>query len=201
MIQLSDLPYAEDALQPYVSATTLQYHHGKHHRAYVDKLNAAIADTQYRDQPLEAIILSAHKAGETNVFNNAAQIWNHSFLWHSMIPSGGGQADGELSRLIKHSFGGHDAFCEQFKTAATGQFGSGWAWLVQDGDALSITTTGNAGNPMTDGLRPLLTLDVWEHAYYLDFQNDRGGYVDAFLSKLVNWQFAARNLDAQSAAA
>jgi Fe-Mn family superoxide dismutase len=192
-IEFPALPYPADALEPHVSARTLEFHHGKHHKAYTDKLNAAIAGTDYEGRTLEQIIAAAHKAGDTGVFNNAAQAWNHSFLWSSMSPDGGGDPDGALADSIGERFGGAAAFREQFKAAAMGRFGSGWAWLVIDGGSLEIVTTGNAETPLTDGLTPLLTLDVWEHAYYLDYQNKRDAYVDAFLGNLVSWDFAAQN--------
>ncbi len=200
-IEFPDLPYAGDALEPHVSAQTLEFHHGKHHRAYVDKLNAAIAGTDYEGHTLEAIISAAHDAADGAVFNNAAQAWNHTFLWHSMSPSGGGEPGGALADAINARFGSLDGFRDEFRKAALGQFGSGWAWLVQTPDGLEIATTGNAETPLTDGLTPLLTLDVWEHAYYLDYQNKRDTYIDAFLDRLINWDFAARNFSADRAAA
>jgi Fe-Mn family superoxide dismutase len=200
-IELPDLPYAIDALEPHVSATTLQFHHGKHHKAYVDKLNAAIAGTEYEGHSLEAIITASHKAADAGVFNNAAQAWNHTFLWHSMTPSGGGEPDGALAEAINTRFGNLAGFRDAFKAAALGQFGSGWTWLVRKAGALEIVSTGNAETPLTDGLTPLLTLDVWEHAYYLDYQNQRDAYIDAYLDRLINWDFAAQNHDADRAAA
>ena len=201
-IEFPALPYAIDALEPHVSANTLEFHHGKHHKAYVDKLNAAIAGSSYADQPLEAIIAASHKAGDTAVFNNSAQAWNHTFLWHSMSPNGGGVPSGPLADALNESFGDLASFQAKFKAAAMAQFGSGWAWLVRKGDALEIVTTGNAETPLTDsGFTPLLTLDVWEHAYYLDYQNKRDAYIDTFLGELINWEFAARNYAADRAAA
>ena len=198
---LPNLPYPADALEPHVSAETFGYHHGKHHKAYVDKLNAAVAGTDYENQSLEAVITASHEAGDTAVFNNAAQAWNHTFLWHSMSPEGGGAPSGVLADAINERFGDLAGFREAFKKAAMGQFGSGWAWLVQTGEGLEIVSTGNADSPLTSGLVPLLTLDVWEHAYYLDFQNRRDAYIDAFLESLVNWDFAASNFEAGRAAA
>ena len=200
-ITLPDLPYAADALEPHVSARTLEFHHGKHHKAYVDKLNAAIAGTDYEGQSLEDIIAAAHKAADKGVFNNAAQAWNHTFLWHSMSPNGGGKPEGALAEAINTRFGSLDGFREKFKASALGQFGSGWAWLVRNGGVLDIISTGNAETPLTDDLTPLLTLDVWEHAYYLDYQNKRDAYIDAFLDELVNWDFASQNYEADRAAA
>jgi Fe-Mn family superoxide dismutase len=200
-IQLPDLPYAADALEPHVSARTLGFHHGKHHKTYIDKLNAAIAGSDYEGKTLEAIIAASHRAGDTGVFNNAAQAWNHTFLWNSMSPTGGGEPAGALAEAINSRFGDLAAFREKFKAAALGQFGSGWTWLVRNGGVLDIVSTGNAETPLTDDLTPLLTLDVWEHAYYLDYQNKRDAYIDAFLENLVNWDFAAQNYEAGRAAA
>jgi Fe-Mn family superoxide dismutase len=196
-IEFPDLPYAADALEPHVSARTFEYHHGKHHKAYVDKLNAAIAGTAYESQSLEEIIEAAYKASDKGVFNNAAQAWNHTFLWHSMSPKGGGAPTGELADAINARFGDLDAFKAAFKAAAMGQFGSGWAWLIRTGDGVDIVTTGNADTPLVNGSKALLTLDVWEHAYYLDYQNKRDAYVDVFLNDLVNWEFAAQNFAAR----
>ena len=200
-IELPDLPYAADALEPHVSAKTLEFHHGKHHKAYVDKLNAAIAGTDYEGQPLETIIAAAKEASHTGVFNNAAQAWNHAFLWHSMSPTGGGEPTESLADAINEAFGDLDGFRAAFKKSALGVFGSGWTWLVSTGNGLEIVSTGNADMPLCSTVTPLLTLDVWEHAYYLDYQNKRGAYVDAFLSDLINWSFAAQNYEAGKAAA
>ncbi|MDH3849127.1 MAG: superoxide dismutase [Fe] [Gammaproteobacteria bacterium] len=200
-ITLPNLPYPADALEPHVSAKTLGFHHGKHHKAYVDKLNAAIADSEYEGQTLETIIAASHKAADTGVFNNAAQAWNHTFLWNSMSPNGGREPEGALAEAINQRFGDLAAFREKFKAAALGQFGSGWTWLVRKDGVLEIISTGNAETPLTDGVVPLLTLDVWEHAYYLDYQNKRDAYIDAFLTKLINWNFAAQNYEADRAAA
>ncbi len=199
-IEFKDLPYAADALEPHVSAETLHYHYGKHHKSYVDKLNAAIAGGSYADQGLEDIIRAAHAASDTGIFNNAAQAWNHTFLWHSMAPSGGGDPAGPLADAIKEKFGDLAGFQDEFRKAALGQFGSGWAWLVQSKDGLDVVATGNADTPLVHGSVPLLTLDVWEHAYYLDYQNERGKYVDTFLEELVNWEFAQQNFQADRAA-
>lgn len=195
------LPYPADALEPHVSARTLEFHHGKHHKAYVDKLNAAIQGTAYEGQPLETIITGARQAGDAGVFNNAAQAWNHTFLWHSMSPNGGGEPTGALADAINAKFGDLAGFRAAFNTAALGQFGSGWTWLVRTADGLDIVSTGNADTPLVDGVTPLLTLDVWEHAYYLDYQNKRDAYIDAYLDELVNWDFAAQNYEADRAAA
>ena len=193
-IEFPDLPYALDALEPHVSARTLEKHHGAHHRGYVDKLNAAIRGSDYADMPLEAIIATARANGDTGVFNNAAQAWNHSFLWNSMAPDGGGLPGAELRSTIENSFSSLSQFRHDFAAAAMAQFGSGWVWLVLDGGRLAITATGNADVPLGNGTVPLLTLDVWEHAYYLDYQNERARYVEAFLEHLINWDFVAANL-------
>lgn len=199
--KLSELPYSNKALEPHVSSKTLDVHHGKHHRAYVDKLNKAIAGTDYAKMQLEEIIRKSKASGDTNVFNNAAQAWNHTFLWHSMSPDGGGSPRGELESAITSSFGDLDQFLTRFRDVASGQFGSGWAWLVRDGSELQVVGTGNADTPIADGKTPLLTLDVWEHAYYLDYQNERPRYIDAFLEHLINWDFAASNFEATRKAA
>lgn len=200
-IELPELPYAIDALEPHVSANTLEFHHGKHHKAYVDKLNAAIAGTSYEGHSLEGIIAAARDAADSGVFNNAAQAWNHTFLWHSMSPNGGGEPAGPLADAINEKFGDVASFRSEFKRSALAQFGSGWTWLVQTADGLGIVSTGNAESPLGGGMTPLLTLDVWEHAYYLDYQNKRDAYVDTFLDKLVNWEFASQNFETNRAAA
>ena len=200
-IKFPVLPYAINALEPHVSGNTLEHHHGKHHKGYVDKLNMAIAGTAYEGKSLEAIIAAAHEASETGVFNNAAQSWNHTFLWSSMSPAGGGEPVGPLADAIDRQFGSIQGFRDAFKAAALAQFGSGWTWLVRTTTGLDIVSTGNADTPLVQGTTPLLTLDVWEHAYYLDYQNKRDAYVDAFLSSLINWDFAAENYGADRAAA
>ncbi|MGB0748899.1 MAG: superoxide dismutase [Magnetospiraceae bacterium] len=193
---LPDLPYAADALEPHISANTLGFHHGKHHNTYVVNLNNLLGDAAgSSDDDLVAVIKgAAGDASKAGVFNNAAQIWNHTFYWHSMKPGGGGAPTGDLAAKIDAAFGSLDAFKEQFKTAAATQFGSGWAWLVAEGGELKIVKTGNAETPLTTGATPLITCDVWEHAYYLDYQNRRPDYVQTFLDSLVNWDFAAANL-------
>lgn len=194
---LMPLPYPENALAPHMSAETLEYHHGKHHKTYVDTLNKLIVGTEYADMALEEIILkSAKNKEDQKIFNNAAQVWNHNFFWHSLTPNVGKAPQGDLAKQIEKSFGSLDEFKTQFKEAATSQFGSGWAWLVLGkGGKLEILKTGNADNPLTHGLKPLLTCDVWEHAYYLDYQNRRADMVDTFLNTLANWEFAAQNLE------
>ncbi|MDY0000911.1 MAG: superoxide dismutase [Polyangia bacterium] len=195
--ELPPLPWDKSALEPHISARTFDFHHGKHHAAYVNNLNGLIAGTELADKPLEEIIrLTAADASRKGVFNNAAQVWNHSFFWSSMTPGGGKAPSGDLAALIDASFGGLDGFKEAFKKAAVGQFGSGWAWLISVGGKLEIRATANADTPLTQGVLPLLTCDVWEHAYYLDYQNRRPDFVQAFLDHLVSWDFAARNLAA-----
>ena len=194
-ITLPPLPYADNALDPGISANTLSFHYGKHHKAYVDNLNKLIAGTPLEGQPLERIILEvAGKADKAGVFNNAAQIWNHTFYWNSLKPGGGGTPPAALAKLIERDFGSLDNLKKELATAATTQFGSGWAWLASDGGKLVVTKTSNAELPMTKGQKALLTIDVWEHAYYLDFQNRRPDYANAVIDKLLNWQFAADNL-------
>ena len=194
-IQLPDLPYAKDALAPYVSASTLEFHHDKHHAAYVTNTNKFIAGTELADKSLEEIVrAAATDTSKKALFNNAAQVWNHTFLWNSMSPTGGSKPTGEIGERITQDFGGLDAFAEKFSAAAVGQFGSGWAWLVLDGGKLAIVATANAETPLVHGKTPLLTCDVWEHAYYLDYQNRRPDYVKTFLEKLANWDFANANL-------
>ncbi len=194
---LPPLPYPDNALSPTISANTIGFHYGKHHQGYVNNLNQLVAGTALADQPLEAVIkASVGTADKTAIFNNAAQIWNHTFYWNSLRPKGGGKPTGALAELIEKSFGGFDPFKTEFAKAATGQFGSGWAWLVKDGDKLAVTKTSNADTPIIHGLKPLLTIDVWEHAYYLDYQNRRADYVAAVLDNLINWEFAAQNLAA-----
>ena len=192
---LPDLPYASDALQPHISAETLGFHHGKHHKAYVDKANAAVEGTDMADMDLEAVIKKSWADKNMGLFNNVGQIWNHTFYWHSMSPNGGGKPTGAIAEAIDASFGSYENFVKEFTTAGVGQFGSGWAWLVKNGDTLEVRKTLNAETPLTEaGVTPLLTMDVWEHAYYLDYQNARPAYMDTFLSSLVNWDFANQNL-------
>jgi superoxide dismutase, Fe-Mn family len=194
-ITLPPLPYPQNALDPVISANTLGFHYGKHHKTYVDTLNKLIAGTEFADMPLEQIVkTTSGKSDHTAIFNNAAQAWNHTFYWRSMKPHGGGEPPAAVKRLLESSFGSVEACKKELATAAVGQFGSGWAWLVQDGGKLKIVKTGNAETPLTGGSKPLLTLDVWEHAYYLDYQNRRVDYVNAVLEKLLNWEFAAENL-------
>ena len=192
--ELPALPFAEDALEPYYSARTLSFHHGKHHKAYVDNLNKLITGTDLESKPLEEIILlAAGDAAKAGMFNNAAQVWNHTFFWHCMKPGGGGKPSGELAARIDAAFGGYDKFVEQFKAAAVGRFGSGWGWLVLEGGELKIVSTPNAETPLAKGQKALLTVDVWEHAYYIDYRNLRPKFVETFLDKLANWKFAEAN--------
>jgi superoxide dismutase, Fe-Mn family len=193
---LPPLPYADNALDPIISANTISFHYGKHHKTYVDNLNNLAKGTAHEGAALEKVVMdSAGKADQVAVFNNAAQIWNHTFYWNSMKPNGGGKPTGRMAQKIDEAFGNYDEFKKQFTAMTVGQFGSGWGWLVADASGkLSVTKTGNAEVPMTRGLTPLLTLDVWEHAYYLDYQNRRAAYVEALIDKLVNWEFADKNL-------
>jgi Fe-Mn family superoxide dismutase len=195
--QLPALPYGLDALEPHISRQTLEFHHGKHHNAYVANLNNLVAGTDLEGKSLDDTILAvAADAGKAGVFNNAAQVWNHSFYWQCIKPGGGGAPSGELAAKIDADLGGFDKFVEAFKSAGATQFGSGWAWLVLDGGTLKVTKTGNADLPLAHGQKALLTMDVWEHAYYLDYQNRRPDYISTFLDKLVNWDFVAANLAA-----
>ena len=195
--QLPALPYDLDALEPHISRATLEFHHGKHHAAYVTNLNNLVAGTDLEGKSLEETITDvAGDAAKAGIFNNAAQVWNHSFYWQCIKAGGGGAPSGELAAKIDADFGSFDAFKEQFKTAGATQFGSGWAWLVLENGTLKVTKTANADLPLAHGQKALLTMDVWEHAYYLDYQNRRPDYMGTFLDKLVNWDFVAANLAA-----
>jgi superoxide dismutase, Fe-Mn family len=189
---LPPLPYPKDALAPHTSAETLEFHHGKHHAAYVNKLNELTAGKPEAEKSLEDLI-KATDVG-TPIFNNAAQVWNHTFFWNCMKPGGGGQPGGDLAEAIKRDFGSVEKFGQDFVAAAMGQFGSGWAWLINDGGKLAIMKTANADLPMKHGKKAVLTCDVWEHAYYIDYRNARQKFVETFLTNLVNWEFAAQNL-------
>ena len=194
-LALPALPYADNALAPTISANTISFHYGKHHKAYIDNLTKLVTGTVFADLPLEKIITTAEGvADKAAIFNNAAQTWNHTFFWNSLKPNGGGDPPAKLKEKIEASFGSVDACKKELSTAAMAQFGSGWAWLVLDGDKLKVIKTGNAETPLTTSNKPLLTIDVWEHAYYLDYQNRRADYVNAVLDKLINWDFAAENL-------
>jgi superoxide dismutase, Fe-Mn family len=195
--QLPELPFSLDALEPHISRRTLEFHYGKHHAAYVTNLNNLVSGTDLEGSSLEDTILAvAGDASRAGIFNNAAQVWNHTFYWQGIKPGGGGQPGGALTDKITSDLGGFDALVEQLKSAGATQFGSGWAWLVLDGGTLKVTKTGNADLPLAHGQKALLTIDVWEHAYYLDYQNRRPDYISTFLDKLVNWDFAAANLAA-----
>ena len=190
-----DLPFARDALGQYMSAETFDYHHGKHHKAYVDKLNGFVADKGL-DGTLSDIIRKAKADGDKAVFNNAAQHWNHSFFWQGLAPPEGQRPEGRLAQLIQDGFGGTDALLTKLKEEAVGHFSNGWAWLVLDGGTLKITSLHDADTPVVyDGMKPLLTLDVWEHAYYIDYRNERPRFAETVLGNVINWEFVARNLD------
>ncbi len=189
------LPYAENALEPVISAKTIGFHYGKHHKAYVDNLNKLISETEFEGLPLEEIIKkTAGKKEHAGIFNNAAQVWNHTFFWNSLTTNGGGKPSAVLMKKVEESFGSFENLLTELTEAAKTQFGSGWAWLVLDGNKLKVMKTPNAETPLTMGVTPLLTIDVWEHAYYLDFQNKRPDYVTNVLDKLINWEFAVNNL-------
>jgi superoxide dismutase, Fe-Mn family len=193
--RLPPLPYPQHAFEPLISAETLTFHHGKHHQAYVDKLNELVRGTEFARLSLESVVVrTAGQEQHTELFNNAAQAWNHSFYWHSITPNGGDNVPVALDERIKANFGNLAALKKQFAQAAIEQFGSGWAWLVFDGASLRIIKTANSDNPLPQKLKPLLTIDVWEHAYYLDYQNRRADYIRAIVGQLINWRFAAQNL-------
>ena len=197
-ITLPALPYPYEALEPYISRTTMEVHHGKHHQAYVEKTKALAKEVRLTDLPLGLLIQqTAGQERHRALFNNAAQAWNHAFFWRSLRPGGGGQPRGEVAERIVRDLGGYDAFAAELGAAAAGHFGSGWAWLVLDGNKLRVTTTSNADTPIAHGQVPLLAIDVWEHAYYLDYQNRRADYATAIIKHLINWEFANRNLNRQ----
>lgn len=192
--ELPTLPYEYTALEPYITKQTLEFHHDKHHAAYVNNYNNLVKGTDLDSQSLEDVIKAvAGDASKAGIFNNAAQSWNHSFYWNCIKANGGGTPSGALAEKINADFGSFEAFVDAFKQAGATQFGSGWAWLVLDNGTLKVTKTGNAENPMTAGQIPLLTMDVWEHAYYLDYQNRRPDYINDFITKLINWDFVAEN--------
>lgn len=195
-LEIPNLPYDITALEPYISKETLEFHYGKHHQAYATNGNKLISGTEFDDMSQEDIIkATAANPEHAGIFNNAAQVWNHSFYWKSMKPNGGGTPTGSLADKITDDFGSYNAFKEQFAVAGATQFGSGWAWLVFDQGTLKIVKTANAGNPIVKNQTPLLTMDVWEHAYYIDFRNARPKYIETFLNNLVNWDFAQENFD------
>jgi Fe-Mn family superoxide dismutase len=192
---LPPLPYAQNAMDPVISAITIGLHYGKHHQGYVDTLNKLIAGTELAELSLEKLITeTAGKSGKTAIFNNAAQLWNHNFYWRSLRANGGGEPPATLRKMIDASFGNLDSCKKALKYAATTQFGSGWVWLVLEAGELKVVKTGNAGTPLTKSEKPLLTIDVWEHAYYMDYQNRRADYIDGVIGKLINWDFAADNM-------
>jgi Fe-Mn family superoxide dismutase len=188
--ELPPLPYAMDALAPHISQETLEYHYGKHHQTYVNNLNKLVEGTDDEKKSLEEIIAKA----DGGLFNNAAQVWNHTFYWNCMSPNGGGAPSGKVADQINSAFGSYDSFKEKFAEAATTQFGSGWAWLVDNGGTLEVTKTANADNPLKHSGKALLTIDVWEHAYYIDFRNARPNYIGTFIDHLINWDFVNKNL-------
>ncbi len=192
--ELPKLPYEKGALAPYISENTMNFHYGKHHQAYVTNLNNLITGTELANKSLEEVIKISFAEKKAGIFNNAAQVWNHTFYWHSMKPNGGGKPTGSVLAKIESDFGSYENFVTEFKNAGATQFGSGWAWLVLDGDKLKVVKTGNAETPLTTSAKPLMTMDVWEHAYYLDYQNARPTYIDTFLNHLVNWDFVSSNL-------
>ena len=194
-ISLPDLPFGKDELTPYISANTLDFHYGKHHKTYVDNLNKLIAGTDLADKPLEEIIkIAAKDTAKAGIFNNAAQVWNHSFYWQCLKKQGGGEPSGAIAAKINSTWGSYDKFVEELKNAGITQFGSGWAWLVLEGNQLKITKTANADTPLAHNQKALLTIDVWEHAYYLDYQNKRADYLAAVIQNLINWDFVNSNL-------
>jgi superoxide dismutase, Fe-Mn family len=196
-IRLPALPYAQNALAPVISENTISFHYGKHHQNYVNNTNKLIAGTDLEKAGLEEIVRkAAGRPDQSALFNNAAQVFNHNFYWNSMKPGGGGEPQGKIAEKIRDSFGSYQKFADEFSNAAASQFGSGWAWLVVDNGRLQVIKTSNAETPIVTSAKPLITIDVWEHAYYLDYQNRRADYIKGFLDKLVNWDFAERNLAA-----
>jgi Fe-Mn family superoxide dismutase len=195
MITLPDLPYAKNGLEPHISARTLEFHHGKHHQTYVDNANKLLQGSDLAGESLETVIKkTAGDGSKAGIFNNVAQVWNHTFYWKCMKPGGGGKPTGKIAEAINGAFGNYEKFVEALKDAGLTQFGSGWAWLATGGGKLQVVKTPNAENPMTKGMKPLLVVDVWEHAYYLDYQNRRGDYLTTFVQKLINWDFVNANL-------
>jgi len=194
-ITLPQLPFEKDALAPYITANTLDFHYGKHHKAYVDNLNKLIEGTELATKSLEEIIkIAAKDSAKAGIFNNAAQVWNHSFYWQCLKKAGGGAPTGAVAEKIKTTWGNFEKFADDLKNAGITQFGSGWAWLISEGNELKITKTANADTPIAHGQKPLLTIDVWEHAYYLDYQNRRPDYLSAVIQNLINWDFVNANL-------
>jgi len=194
-ITFPDLPYPKDALEPYISARTFEFHHGKHHKAYVDNANKFLSESPLAKEDSETIIMkTAGDSKQVSIFNNVAQVWNHTFFWNCMKKGGGKAPSGEIGERIKKELGGYEKFVEEFKNAGVTQFGSGWAWLALDGSKLRIMKTANADNPIAHKMKPLLTVDVWEHAYYLDYQNRRPDFLSAFIDNLINWDFVNSQL-------
>ena len=194
-ITFPDLPYLKDALEPYISARTFEFHHGKHHKAYVDNANKFLSESPLAKEDSETIIMkTAGDSKQVSIFNNVAQVWNHTFFWNCMKKGGGKAPSGEIGERIKKELGGYEKFVEEFKNAGVTQFGSGWAWLALDGSKLRIMKTANADNPIAHKMKPLLTVDVWEHAYYLDYQNRRPDFLSAFIDNLINWDFVNSQL-------
>ena len=189
-ITLPDLPFAKNSLEPFMSAKTIEFHHDKHHNGYVQNANKLITGTEYEKLDAEEIIQkTAGDAASASIFNNVSQAWNHAFYWQCLKPKGGGKPSGQIEKKIKQDFGGYEKFVEELKSAGSTQFGSGWAWLVMDNDRLEVMKTANADSPLAHDMQPLLTIDVWEHAYYLDYQNRRPDYINTFIEKLINWEF------------
>jgi Fe-Mn family superoxide dismutase len=198
--QLPDLPFRRDALQPVMSAETLDYHHGKHHKAYVDKTNKLLADPKDGEMRLVEVIRAAAERGDKGLFNQSAQLWNHSFFWQCLAPAEGQQPSGRLKELIEEGFGGTEALLKKLQDEAVGHFSNGWAWLVLNRDKLEVTSLHDADTPLVyDGMVPLLTLDLWEHAYYIDYRNERPRYAEEVLGRIINWEFVGRNLDGEGA--
>jgi Fe-Mn family superoxide dismutase len=196
--QLPDLPFGSDALVPHMSAETLEFHHGKHHKAYVDKTNALVGEQGLAGARLSAVIRAAAERGDKGLFNNSGQLWNHSFFWQCLAPAAGTRPSGKLAALIEESFGTADTLLDQFKQEAVNHFASGWAWLILDKGKLKVTSLHDGDTPVAhEGMQPLLTLDVWEHAYYIDYRNARPKFVDAVVDNLIDWEFVARNLDGE----
>ncbi|MEO5972907.1 MAG: superoxide dismutase, partial [Sphingomicrobium sp.] len=197
---LPDLPFAKDALAPHMSAETLEFHHGKHHRAYVTKTNDLAAKAGLDGKSLVEVVRAAKEKGDTKLFNNAAQLWNHSFFWQCLAPATGQAPTDDLAKRIERDFGSIDSFLDKLVTASAEHFSNGWGWLVLDGDTLKVTSLHDADTPLIHGLTPLFTLDVWEHAYYIDYRNERPKFAAAVLKNIVNWEFVAQNLDGKGAA-
>ena len=194
---LPDLPFDRDALGPHMSGETLDYHHGKHHKAYVDKTNGLIGDTDLEGASLVDVIRAAHQRGDKGLFNNSAQIWNHSFFWQCLAPEGSTRPSGKLAEMIDSDFGGEQQLLEKLATESVNHFASGWGWLILNNGKLEVTSLHDADTPVAHGMTPLLTIDVWEHAYYIDYRNERPRYVKTILEKIINWDFVARNLDGE----